>query len=252
MNTLSFIGLFAALLIAGVAKGATGIGMPIVGVPLLALIIDVKRAISLITVPLIITNIAQALEGGKLSATAMKLALPIVAFAPGCWIGFEILFRADQNISRTMSGAMLIVAALLTAITKRGKRFWVYEYTAASGVVAGGLAGVIAGMSGVAGPPVFIYLLGFDPAPKEFTKLAAMFLIAANAIMAIALMQAARMSTSDLLHSLLATIPVVIGMLIGQKLRDKIPAGMFRPVILSLISAAGVNLVYTGVAGALG
>jgi uncharacterized membrane protein YfcA len=247
LDWLSIAGLFGALLIAGVAKGATGIGMPIVGVPLLALFIDVKRAISLITVPLIITNIAQALDGGRLHAAAIKLVTPIVAFAPGCIIGFETLFRSDQNISRIISGAMLVLAAFLTALTKRGKRFWVYRQTWMTGAAAGISAGVIAGLSGVAGPPVFIYLLGFDPTPKEFTKLAAMFLIAANAIMAFALMQASRMNTLATLSSLIATIPVAIGMIIGQRLRDRIPAAMFRPIVLAFIFVAGANLIYSGI-----
>jgi uncharacterized membrane protein YfcA len=251
LDAFSIAGLFGVLLIAGVAKGATGIGMPIVGVPLLALIIDVKRAISLITIPLIITNIVQALEGGRLHAAAFKLIIPIIAFAPGCVLGFEILFRSNQNTSRIISGAMLVLAASLTAVTKRGKRFWVNRQTSITAAAAGMSAGIIAGLSGVAGPPVFIYLLGFDPTPKEFTKLAAMFLIAANVIMALALMQASRMDTLATLYSLVAIVPVVVGMIVGQRLRDRIPTAMFRPVVLTFIFAAGAHLVYLGIQGAL-
>lgn len=238
----------AILFIAGVAKGATGIGMPVVGVPLLSTVITVKRAISLITLPLVITNIAQALEGGQIRNELRRLVFPVLGFVPGCLLGFEILFRSDEHTAKTVAGLMLVLAAALTALTRRGAHFWSRTYTKSMGSVAGVSAGLIAGMSGVAGPPVFIYLLGFDPKPKEFTKSVAIFLIAANLVMALALMNGSHMDRSDVLNSLLATVPVFIGMLIGQRLRDGIPVPMFRKIVLVFVFAAGLQLTYRGIA----
>ena len=59
------IAVVISLVIAGVTKGAIGVGMPIVAIPLLALFIDIKAAVVLLTIPLILSNIPQALEGGK-------------------------------------------------------------------------------------------------------------------------------------------------------------------------------------------
>src|SRR6516162_5260156 len=54
-----------SLIVAGLLKGIIGVGMPIVALPLLSLFIDVKSAAMLLSMPLILSNLPQALEGGK-------------------------------------------------------------------------------------------------------------------------------------------------------------------------------------------
>ena len=54
-----------SLIVAGLLKGIIGVGMPIVALPLLSLFIDVKSAVMLLSMPLVFSNVPQALEGGK-------------------------------------------------------------------------------------------------------------------------------------------------------------------------------------------
>ena len=54
-----------SLIVAGFLKGTIGIGMPVVALPLLSLFIDIKSAAMLLSMPLIFSNLPQALEGGK-------------------------------------------------------------------------------------------------------------------------------------------------------------------------------------------
>ena len=54
-----------SLIVAGLLKGIIGIGMPIVALPLLSLFVDIKSAAMLLSMPLIFSNLPQALEGGR-------------------------------------------------------------------------------------------------------------------------------------------------------------------------------------------
>ena len=54
-----------SLILAGLLKGIIGVGMPVVALPLLSLFIDIKSAAMLMSMPLIFSNVPQALEGGK-------------------------------------------------------------------------------------------------------------------------------------------------------------------------------------------
>jgi hypothetical protein len=54
-----------SLIVAGLLKGIIGVGMPVVALPLLSLFIDIKSAALLLSMPLIFSNVPQALEGGK-------------------------------------------------------------------------------------------------------------------------------------------------------------------------------------------
>ena len=52
-----------ALVTAGAAKGLIGVGMPIVAMPLVSHIIDLPAAVALLSIPLVLSNLRQAIEG---------------------------------------------------------------------------------------------------------------------------------------------------------------------------------------------
>ena len=62
-----------SLLIAGLLKGVIGVGMPVVAFPLLSMLVDVQTAVMLLSVPLVLSNIPQALEGGLVTQTSGAL-----------------------------------------------------------------------------------------------------------------------------------------------------------------------------------
>ena len=61
---------FCSLVVAGLLKGIIGVGMPVVALPLLALFIDIKSAAMLLSMPLIFSNLPQALEAERLDAAS--------------------------------------------------------------------------------------------------------------------------------------------------------------------------------------
>ena len=68
-----FAAVVCSLIVAGLLKGIIGIGMPVVALPLLSLFIDIKSAAMLLSMPLIFSNLPQALEGGKTGRCLMQL-----------------------------------------------------------------------------------------------------------------------------------------------------------------------------------
>lgn len=237
------------LFIAGIVKGVSGIGLALVGVPLLGQVVSIKQAVALVAIPMVMTNFAQAVEGGETMAGVRRMLPLIVAFFPGVLIGLEALFRAEKDTSHIVAGATLILAAILTALTKPGVKFWARKHTSTAGAAAGFIGGVLSGASGVGGPPMLIYLLGFGLTPKEFTKLASIFIVSTNVIMAAALLQTSRMTWTEAGASSIATIPVFAGMYFGQLARDRITGAMFRWMILAMVLASGVDLVARGATG---
>jgi uncharacterized protein len=85
----SIILLAISLVIAGLVKGAIGVGMPTVAFPLLSMLVDVQAAVMLLSVPLVLSNIPQALEGGFVARTLWSLAPVLLGMIPGVWIGWR-------------------------------------------------------------------------------------------------------------------------------------------------------------------
>jgi uncharacterized membrane protein YfcA len=73
-----------------------------------------------------------------------------------------------------------------------------------------------------AGPLVFIFLLAKGLSGKTFTKEASLYLIVSAGLLAIHLTASHQFSWLDVLVSTAVTLPVMLGMYVGQHMRDKI------------------------------
>ena len=92
-----------SLIVAGFLKGIIGVGMPIIALPLLSLFIDVKSAAMLLSMPLIFSNLPQALEGGKTGRCLMQL-MPVISRhdSSACSLVFyRVLLALDANIAKS-------------------------------------------------------------------------------------------------------------------------------------------------------
>jgi uncharacterized membrane protein YfcA len=105
---------------------------------------------------------------------------------------------------------------------------------------------LLGGIAALSGPLVFIFLLAKGLSGKAFTKEASMFLVVSSVLLAVALTSSRRFDWRDVLISTLATAPVVAGMLAGQKVRDAVPAEVFKKLVVFAVLVSGAQLVWNG------
>src|SRR6267142_2551677 len=91
-----------SLIIAGLLKGTIGVGMPVVALPLLSLFIDIKSAAMLLSMPLVFSNLPQALEGGQTGRCLVQLMPVILGTIPGVFLGVRVLLALDADVARTI------------------------------------------------------------------------------------------------------------------------------------------------------
>ena len=116
-------GLVAVFVLGGVVKGVTGVGLPLVLVPLTAQFVDVPVAVALLTVPMIATNITQAMEGGHTLA-AVRRMLPILIFVIlGLLVGVHLLLSIDRHLLNLIVGVSFLALAALLARLQPGASF---------------------------------------------------------------------------------------------------------------------------------
>jgi uncharacterized membrane protein YfcA len=244
--TLDLIMLLAvSLVIAGLVKGAIGVGMPTVAFPLLSMFVDVQTSVMLLSMPLVLSNIPQALEGGFVAQTLRSLTPVLVGMIPGVWIGVAVLLNVDPAVAKIVAGAVVILAAALILLAP--KLQVKQRMIGPVGLGAGFGGGFLGGIAALSGPLVFMFLLAKGLSGRAFTKEASMFLVVSSALLALALTSSRQFDWYDVLISILATAPVVVGMLIGQKLRDVIPAGAFEKLVVLTVLLSGAQLVWKGV-----
>src|SRR6202049_765855 len=97
-----------SLIVAGLLKGIIGVGMPVVTLPLLSLSIDITSAVMLLSMPLIFSNLPQALEGGKTGRCLMQLMPVILGMIPGLFLGVRLLLALDASVAEIVAGLMVM------------------------------------------------------------------------------------------------------------------------------------------------
>jgi uncharacterized membrane protein YfcA len=236
--------LTVSLVIAGLIKGTIGVAMPMVAFPLLSMLVDVQTAVMLLSVPLVLSNIPQALEGGLVTRTLWSLAPVLVGMMPGVWIGVTVLLTVDPAVARIVAGTVVIlVAALIGLAPKLEIR---QRLLAPVGLGAGFCGGLLGGIAALSGPPVFIFLLAKGLSGRAFTKEASMFLVVSSVLLVSALTSSHKFDWRDVLISTVATAPVVAGMLVGQRVRDAVPADAFKKLVVLAVLLSGAQLVWNG------
>ena len=233
-----------SLIVAGLLKGIIGVGMPVVALPLLSLFIDVKSAAMLLSMPLIFSNLPQALEGGRTGRCLVQLTPVMLGTIPGVFLGVRVLLALDADVARMIAGLVLmgVGGVTLFAPTLRIQS----RLFLPTGITFGFFGGILGGIAAMAGPLVFIFLLAKGLRGQAFTKEASLYLVVSSGLLAIVLTASHAFSWLDVAVSAAAMLPVVLGMSVGQQLRDRIAPETFRTLVLIAVIAAGAELVRHG------
>src|ERR1700758_1400515 len=233
-----------SLIVAGLLKRTIGVGMPVFALPLLSLFTDVKSAAMLLSMPLIISNLPQALEGGKTGRCLMQLMPVLLGMIPGLFLGVRVLLALDANVAKMIAGLVLMGVGGVTLLAP--KLQLQSRSGLPTGVTFGFFGGILGGVAAMAGPLVFIFLLAKGLRGKAFTKEASLYLVVSAGLLANFLAARSQFSWLDVSVSTAATLPVVLGMYVGQHMRDRIAPETFRQLVLIAVIAAGAELLRHG------
>ena len=155
--------------------------------------------------------------------------------------------NVDPAVAKIVAGAGVILVAALNLLAPKLRIK--PPMIGPVGLGAGFCGGLLGGIAALSGPLVFIFLLAKGLSGKTFTKEASMFLVVSSVLLALALSASQKFDCRDVLISTLATAPVVAGMLIGQKLRDAVPADAFKRLVVLMVFLSGAQLVWEGMFG---
>ncbi len=241
MDDFNFIALvLVVFLIAGSVKGVVGLGLPTVSLAILAAFVGVKEAIVLMLVPSFVANVWQALVGGELVYILKRTWTLMAAAAAATFVGADILADADAGVLRTMLGVLLAIYAVYSLAAPQIPEPGRHEGWLSP--VIGAFAGLFTGLTGTFVIPGVLYLQALR-LPRD-TLIQAMGLAFTLATVSLAAALGVQgLVPADLgLISAAAVIPALVGMVIGQRIRRRIPEETFRRVFFVALGLLGVFL----------
>ncbi|MCE8022452.1 sulfite exporter TauE/SafE family protein [Halomonas sp. MCCC 1A11036] len=247
LDPLLLVLVAATFVAAGLVKGVIGMGMPTVSLALLAATVGLPSAMALLLVPTIVTNVWQALVGGYLRQILRRLWPFLLASVVTVWLGVSILARVDVRWLSGLLGVLLAFYALsglfnlgLGKMVSRGRH---------AAPVNGALTGLLTGMTGSSVFPGVAYLQALGlPRDMLIQAMGVLFVVTTTAL-GLSMGEQRLLSVELGLMSLGAVVPAIVGMQLGQKLRQRLSETTFRRVFLSGLLAMGVYLLVRSLAG---
>lgn len=240
MNSESVIFAGLGLLLAGIVKGATGIGYATCALPVLASVVDLKTAMALILAPTFATNVSMALFSGDVR-TVFSMFLPLyVAMIPGIAVGVILLAAIDTKIAACILGLLLIVYAVLFFIKPTFSLS--PDATRLLRVPVGFVNGILTGLTGSQVIPLVPYMLSVSVDPKISVQAINLGVLVLTMLLTGALLTTNLVDAVLLQWSALAILPAVGGVLIGTYIRARLSAHMARGLVVMVLGLMGAKL----------
>lgn len=222
----SLVFVSAVFLLAGWVKGVTGMGLPTVAMGALGMVMAPVHAAALLVVPSLVTNIWQFAMGPGKRAIAKRLAGMMLFVCLGTFLGIHFLTSGSSRWPTVALGAVLAVYALVGLLLPK---FMVPpRLERALSPVVGAVTGVLTGATGVFVVPAVPYLSALRFTKDELVQALGLSFTVSTVALAVGLGSTSSFSSDTLLASLLALVPALLGMFIGQRTRDRIEPATFR------------------------
>jgi uncharacterized membrane protein YfcA len=224
-----------AVIVGSVVKAVTGMGLPIIAIPIAALFVDLDDAVVTIAFPNLLAN--GVLSFRERSHVRETRDLPVLAVASV--IGAVIGAIAFVSLPEEPLVILLIIAILGYVITfffkpdlqigpERSRRL---------APAVGGVAGVFQGAIGISGPIVGSWIFSYRlPRGAHIFSVTSLFLVSGTTqflVLAGSGELAGRMGAS-----LLACIPVLGSIPVGAWLRNRVSARGFDLAVVGMLIAS--------------
>ena len=231
---------FATFLLAGTVKGVIGLGLPTVAMGMLGLAMLPAQAAALLIIPSTVTNLWQLAFGGHLSALLKRLwPVLLLIFLGTLWLGMD----GGHWVVRALGGALLAYALsglfLPTFNVKPGTERWL-------GPLCGLITGIITSATGVFVIPAVPYLQALGLSRDQLVQALGLSFTVSTLALAAGLAWRGTLGGGEINASLLALVPALLGMWLGQVLRQRISAVLFKRVFFIGMALLGGHLLISG------
>ena len=238
----------ATFLLAGCVKGVVGMGLPIVAMGLLGAVMAPLQAASLLVVPSLVTNLWQMVAGPDLRVLSRRFASMMATVCVGAFLGIGLLTGASTNIAAGTLGAVLALYALVGLYAPR---FHVRpQIEPWLSPVVGLITGIVTGATGVFAIPAVPYFNSLNLEKEDLIQVLGISFTVSTIALALALAVNGQFQARTAWISLLAVVPALAGMYVGQHIRGRLQPEVFRRWFLLGLLVLGAYMVMRAFAGA--
>jgi uncharacterized protein len=230
-----------ALLVAAFVKGATGLGFPLIATPTVALLLDIRTAITILILPNLFMDSAQVMRGGFPYDVFRRFANLIAPTIIGVFLGTMVLVKLPLWVLNFCLGVMVLVFVsanmlkLSFSVSDRAEKIL--------SPLFGFLSGFLNGMTNAAGPTLAIYLYSLKLEKRAFVKSIATVFVLTKISQLVAISTWNLFNWETISLSIQVLLFTLAGFYAGIKAQDRVNQQTFNRGLLVLLFLIGLILI---------
>jgi uncharacterized protein len=247
VNVAEILLVTAAVFLGAFVKGVSGVGLPVLAIPVMATFLGVEHAVVVMAIPGILTNIWLLWRHRQHLRGLANLTSLLILGAVGAVVGTYGLAALDP---RLLALALVGVIAAYVSLFLRHETFQIPQRLAGwTSPPVGLAAGLLQGATGISGPLLSTYLHALRLPKHVFVVSVSVLFGVFAGVQALTLLQLGLYTTERLAQSSLALIPIMVAMPLGARITDRLSQRAFDRFVLAVLLATAVKLLYDALVG---
>jgi uncharacterized protein len=246
---LELVVIVGAMTLGGFVKGATGVGLPQITIPVMAIFLGVEHAVVVMAIPGVVTNAWLFWRHRSHLRATRDLPVLVGAGIVGTVVGTLVLDVLDPGLlGLVLAGVILLYVVIVIVKSDLAFPPGLTRYTSPP---VGLLAGLMQGSTGMSGPVVSTYLHGYRLGKEVFVISVVTLFQVFTLAQAITLAQLGLYSSTRLVESLLALLPLMAAVPLGAWFSSRISRAAFDRLVIAILAFTATKLLYDSLTGAV-
>ena len=227
-------------------KAVTGMGYPLIAVPLIAIVLGVEDAVVLVALPNFAANLYLNFESRDARAETRDLDRLVGFGVVGAVVGTVALVELPEE-PLLIGLAAMIVVFIMVFLTHPELSISPRTARRASPLV-GTVTGLAQGAVGVSGPIVATWVHGYRLSPRGFVNQVTFIFGVTGLTQVVILGIQGQFTAERLTAALVAAVPVALAIPVGLHLRRRLAGAAFERVVLAVLIVSAVALLVQALA----
>lgn len=237
-----------AVFAGGFAKGISGVALPIVTLAIALNFVDGQTGLALLVLPILLTNIWQTFGNGDVTKPLKRFWVLVLVFLCAMYAGSQLLILVAPWVLLAMIGASSVIFAG-SQLYRPSANPLSPQAEKILGPLAGLIGGIMGGMTSIWGPPIMMFLFMLKLDKDMWVRSVTGIYLLGSVPLAVFYFHNGVLSGARLEMSAAACLPVMAGVLLGERARRYINEALFRKLLLIAIFVAGLNMLRRAVVG---
>lgn len=246
-----FLAAIPAVILVGLSKGGFGGAFALMGVPILALVVDPLQAAAIFLPILIVMDIV-ALWAWRNDNDRRTLLILL----PGGILGIALGWATSAYVSPNALKFVIAVSTILFAARYFYQAWWPHAggeapplpHRPVRATLWGTLSGYASFVAHAGGPPFQIYVLPLKLDPRSYTGASVRFFALVNAIKLIPYFALGALDTENLVSSATLFPVALVATMLGAWIIRNLKTEVFYPLTYGLALVTGLKLLWDSLA----